>query len=280
MKMGMRLIALVLLMAMLAVDVSAAVTPSVENKGAPSIEENTIVVDGQEKSVAIIVYDDEGEIADGIEVPNIQVTPYADKETAGETVQQEMGAAYASIADAESLEEAAPVLEKVVEKLLELAEEAGVASQEELKVENLVVRDLFHVSLDEEAQRQAANGETVGLTFDLGISEDEVVIVMRYAARKDIPEGVEVPEGDGLLTRVLKVFTEDAPVAEAGEEAPGLWDRLWDAITGKSLENEKVWFAEDPENVTVNQDGTVSVRVTLINNDVGTVAFVTERVED
>ncbi len=236
--------------------------PSVENKGAPAAVETEVVLEsGETKAAAVIVYDDAEKAVDGIASGNITVTPYVDREETVETTRNELTQAYATVVEAQSLAQIAPSLETVLE-------------QENITADDLVVRDVFHVALDETAKKQAAEGETLGLIFDLGVEENAVVVVMRYVARQDVPEGVEVPPGDGFFVRVWSAVTN-----EDGDEQ-GFFDRLWSAITGESEKDEMVWYAVDAENVTVNGDGTVTVRLEPIDGDIGTLALATERVED
>lgn len=111
MKKAIQFISVLLIVAMLALPVSAAgFTPSVEQKGAPAAAEK-----------------------------DVTVTALVDLEKAPAEVKKVVEEAYKSIADAKSVVEAAPALE---EALKEVAPE--------VKASNLVVRDLFYVELDKE----------------------------------------------------------------------------------------------------------------------------------
>lgn len=111
MKKAMQFICVLLVVAMLAVPVSAAgFTASVEQKGAPAAVEK-----------------------------DVTVTALVDLEKAPAEVKKAVEAAHKSIADAKSVVEAVPELENV---LKEVAPTANAS--------NLVVRDLFYVALDKE----------------------------------------------------------------------------------------------------------------------------------
>ena len=111
MRKAIQFICVLLVVAMLAVPVSAAgFTASVEQKGAPAAAEK-----------------------------DVTVTALVDLEKAPAEVKKAVEAAHKSIVDAKSVVEAAPALKDV---LKEVAPNA--------KAENLVVRDLFYVELDKE----------------------------------------------------------------------------------------------------------------------------------
>lgn len=112
MKKAIRIVAILLLVSMLAVPANAAgFTPSVQQKGAP-----TVSVEGTAKDVA--------------------VTPVADLAKAAPEVKAAVEEAYKTIETAGSVVKAAPAL---VETLKTVAPT--------VKAENLVVRDLFHVDV-------------------------------------------------------------------------------------------------------------------------------------
>lgn len=149
MKKAIRIVALLLIVAMLAVPVSAAdFTPSVEQKGAPT----TTVEEGA------------GATTDGI-----VVVPYAEAEEAGAVIEEALVEAYESIAEA-SLAEAAPALAEVLTTL-----------GSDMTVEDLIVRDLFYVDTKLEA------GTKVVLKFDLKVEKDALVIAMLFVDGEWVP---------------------------------------------------------------------------------------------
>ena len=111
MKKAIQFICVLLVVAMLAIPVSAAgFTPSVEQKGAPAAAEK-----------------------------DVKVTALVDLAKAPAEVQKVVKEAQKSIADAKSVVKAAPA---VAEALKE--------TKSTVKAENLVVRDLFYVALDKD----------------------------------------------------------------------------------------------------------------------------------
>ncbi len=112
MKKAIQVLVCLLLVAALAIPASAAaMTPSVEQKGAP-----TVAVEGTAKEVT--------------------VTAVADVEEAPAEVKEAIEEAYKSIETAGSLEKAAPALTETLK-----------AMDSKVDVKDLVVRDLFHVDV-------------------------------------------------------------------------------------------------------------------------------------
>lgn len=111
MKKAIQFVCVLLVVAMLAVPVSAAgFTPSVEQKGAPTVQE-----------------------------AGVSVTSLADLSKAPAEVQKVVEEAAKVITDAKSLEEAVPTLADTLK-----------AMNTTVKASDLVVRDLFYVALDKE----------------------------------------------------------------------------------------------------------------------------------
>lgn len=167
MRKGMQLISILLIIAMLAIPAGAAsFTPSVEQKGAPTLSELT---DESGKSVAAIVTDAEGKEVMSVSSDSVTVTSVADIQEAPEEVQAAMEEAYKSISESKSLEVAAPALVDALEE-----------SESVLTVSDLVVRDLIHVAVDEDVAKAMEEGASITLKFDMGMEPDELLIVMVY----------------------------------------------------------------------------------------------------
>ncbi len=140
-------------------------TPSVTQKEAPTI---VPMKEADGKEVAAIIYDKDNNEIRGISADEITVTPLSEREKASETVKESLDKAYADIEGAKSLKDLCP---EVVTTL------SGIT--DEVKVEDLVVRDLFDVEIpeeDEELLQQAGNHLT--LKFDLGIEQDALLMAM------------------------------------------------------------------------------------------------------
>lgn len=128
----------VMALVMLAVPVCAAgFTPSVEQKGAPVAKER-----------------------------DVKVTALADLDTASEEVKQAVTQAYNSIVQAGSLGKAVPELENTLAQ-----------RKTPVKAENLVVRDLFHVS----TQTAMNEGDRRVITFQAeGLKKGDFLMVMVF----------------------------------------------------------------------------------------------------
>lgn len=167
MRKGIQLIVVLLVVTMLALPVSAAsFTPSVEQKGAPTIGTMT---NANNESVAAIVTDAEGNEVMSISSSSVMVTSVADIQDAPEEVQVVLEEAYKSIAESKNLEAAAPALAEALKE-----------TKSELTTSDLVVRDLIHVKLDEDVAQAIENGGNISLKFDLKMKSDELLIVMVY----------------------------------------------------------------------------------------------------
>lgn len=170
MKKAIQFICVLLIIASLALPASAAgFTPSVEQKGAPVPVEK-----------------------------DVQVTALVELDKAPAEVKKAVEEAQKSIVDAKSVAEAAPA---VVEALKTVAPN--------VKASDLVVRDLFYVSLDKELDE----GEEKTITFKAeGIKKDSVLIVMVFVDGEWVvidAENVKIIK-DG---RVKVTFDTVGPVA-------------------------------------------------------------------
>ncbi|MCI6956495.1 MAG: hypothetical protein SPI15_09645 [Candidatus Faecousia sp.] len=167
MKMISKLLAILLVIGLLAAPVCAeGFTPSVEQKGAPEL----VAAPDAPEGAAVAIKDADGNVVAGIPAEEIVMTSVADSEDAPEAVKEEMKAAYDSVANAASLAEVVPELDKALED-----RKAGV------KAEDLVVRDLVNVSVSEEAAKKLAEtGNNVTLSFKLGMKQDDFLMVMCF----------------------------------------------------------------------------------------------------
>lgn len=157
MRKAIRMICVLLAAIMLATSASAAgFTPSVEQKGAP--------VPNQK---------------------NVTVTALADLDNASEKVQKDVEKAHKVIVEAESVVKAVPALEALLKEMKaeNKADNKGSKKTDktnavaDIKVEDLVVRDLFHVELDKELKP----GNEKVVTFNTeGIQKGDFLLVMVF----------------------------------------------------------------------------------------------------
>ncbi len=178
MKKGIRILAAVLVVMTLAVSVYAEkFTPSVEQKGAPAI---AVFKDGNQNDVVAMIHDGAKKDVAGVPTGKLTVTPYADAKKAGPEVEKMLVAAYKQVAEAENLSGLSKELPAV---LAQVKEKLGL---KDLKVENLVVRDLFDISLDSELKEEyLKEGNTISVTFQLNMKPSEALLVLHnYEADK------------------------------------------------------------------------------------------------
>lgn len=171
MKKTIRVIALALCVVMLAVPVMAAenFTPSVTQKPAPETKPMT---DSKGNEVAGILKDAEGKEIEGVSAEEIAVTPVSEADTMSKEEQETMEKAYNEIAESKDLTQVAPKLEDALKEI-------NKDRKDEIKAEDLVVRDLVHVSMTPGLLEKVQNGATVSVKFDLKLQKGETLIVMQ-----------------------------------------------------------------------------------------------------
>ena len=178
MKKSIRILAAILVVAAMSVSVFAEnFTPSVEQKGAPDV---VVTKDSNQNDVVAIIHDGSDKEVYGVPAGKLIVTPYAQAKEASPEIEKMLTDAYQQIKQTKTLANLTAELNDAVAKL---KEEMGI---KELKVENLVVRDLVDVSLDSELKAQyLKDGNTISVTFDLGMKADEPLLVLHnYEADK------------------------------------------------------------------------------------------------
>lgn len=168
MKKAIRILAVVLAVFMLSTTVLADnFTPSVEQKESPDV---VITTDSKGEEVAAIITDSKGEEVVGVPVGEVIVTSVAGANKASEEIKEALQSAQEQIKEAAKIEDLIP---EQKEELTKAATDAG------LKVENLVVRDLIDVTLTGNYKDHlATEGNTITITFKLGIGADEFLKVL------------------------------------------------------------------------------------------------------
>lgn len=176
-------------------------TPSVEQKEAPSV---VTVKDEKGNEVAAIIKDKDGNEVVGVGNFQLTVTPASKSENAAPEVKEKMEKAHEQIKNAKDLTALSPDLESHLEKI----------SDKGVKAKDLVVRDLFDVSLTGDAAEELAkSGNSISITFQMKLKKDALLVVMHnYEGDKweVIPEDhiVRHPNGDVTVT-----FDSLSPVA-------------------------------------------------------------------
>lgn len=168
MKHIIRMVALVLVVCLLSVNAFAAekATPSVEQQGGPQVVAPKADAD---ETPAIVVETADGEIIESDDPEVLKVTPLDDSKNLKPEQKEQMEKAYTQISEAESLAEIAPELPEVLKEL-----------KIETPAEELVVRDLVHVSISEKLEKalEATEGNGLKVTFKMDLAEGETLIVL------------------------------------------------------------------------------------------------------
>lgn len=148
---------------------AAGTTASVERKEAPQV---VAVQDEAGQQVAGLIHDAEGKVVSGVSTGDLTVTPVSKADQASETISKALSQAYDQIQAANSLADLAPALEQVLPDY-----------DKDVKVADLVVRDLFDVSLSGDYLAEAGN--TITIRFDLKLNPNELLLVLHNYSGSD-----------------------------------------------------------------------------------------------
>ena len=191
----------IVLAALMTIPASAAgFTPSVEQKESPSI---STVTDASGNSVSAIIRD-----ADGNEVYG--VTPLSAAGQTNDAAGAMLASAYEQLQTANTL---ADIVPSIGDFLTSLGSEAAV--------EDLVVRDIFDVSVTgDAAEYLAEDGNGITLRFDLKLSPSALLIVLHNYSGSDweiIPEDRVVQNADGTVDVTFESLSPIAFVVDNQE---------------------------------------------------------------
>ena len=158
-----------------------------------------------------------------VKADSIVVTPVTDIKDAPAEVKEALEKADKQIKEVKDLKEMVP---DIVDVLKEVNKVKGT----DVKTEQLVVRDLFDVTLDEEAKAILAEGGEIALTFGVEVADDEILIVLHnYEGDKweTIPNDRVKVNADGTvevtftsLSPIAFVTADKAAAPEEDAEAP------------------------------------------------------------
>lgn len=178
--------ALVMCMIIAATTVAADVfVPSVTAKPAPDV-----VTGGQ---LEIEVVDKTDKTVATFEGSDVVVTPVADRNEANQDVKEALTNAYNTLS-ASNVQ-----LDKVMPALAE------IAAEKKVDVSELVIKDLFHVSVSEDVKQSlATDGNGLKLTFDAKITKNQFVAVMVLVDGEWVPVDFVV-NADGTITCTMHV---------------------------------------------------------------------------
>lgn len=139
--------------------------PSVEQKGAPTVQE---VPDKQEELAAAIIHDEEKEEIISVPESHLIITPISEADEAPAEIRDPLKAAYVQITQVEALSELVP---EIISALKE--------HHEEVTEEDVVVRDVFDVTVvgDYEEHLEVV-GHLITVRFELGLAPDALLLVL------------------------------------------------------------------------------------------------------
>lgn len=172
---------------------AADFTPSVGDKPAPDIED---IVDGGGKNALGTIRDSNGKIIDYLYEECLVITPVSEAETSKKIPQ-----------DAKDL--LLDIYDKLTKGEMKIPYEKYDSS---MNSGNMVIRDLFDASLlcKDHPELLAQPGNTLELTFNLGVAAGVEVVTMVYVNGEWNPVVSTVNNGDGTVTCV---FEEICPIS-------------------------------------------------------------------
>lgn len=170
MKKALSLILAMMLTATMATSaVAANFTPSVTGKDAPDVVTTTVISKGGKKTSYIgQIVDKDGKVVKKVEKSKITITPVSQSKKATKEIKKILDQAYKQIKEAKTLKDLAPDIEKHLKSI-----------SKNLKVTDMVVRDLFNVSIDKNTEKLLTEGVSVQLTFKLGVKAKDKIVCMR-----------------------------------------------------------------------------------------------------
>jgi len=207
-KISVTLVAIAMVAAMAVPAFAADFTSSVTGKSAP---ETVTTTNSSGETVAAIIYDANGKEVASIPVGSLTVTPVSEVKTANASVSKQLTAAYEQL-QTTSLDSIAPALTDAVKTY-----------SPQMTVEDLVVRDLFDVSLDNSAKEQLAkNGNAIKIQFALNLPSDALLLVLHNTegtAWELIADNKVVRNSDGSVTVEFDSLSPIAFLTDGGSLA-------------------------------------------------------------
>lgn len=230
------LIALILVFSFSISAFAANFTPSVVNKDSPIVIKPGTSVQGLD--LGAIIVDKNGDLVEPVEFAHLIITGVADADNSSEipdAARIALKAAYAELSKKDiKLSELVSGLDEIVKK--DLGSDKGA--------NNLVIRDLFDVSLVNSKDKTALNveGNKLVVTFDIGIKANKAIYAIQF--NTEISKWEIVPmvrnNNDGTVTCE---FSQCGPVAflvESTPKTPTTGDNsvslyIWIGLAGVSL---------------------------------------------
>lgn len=193
----------VLLVAAMAPAFAANFTPSVSGKPAP----DTVPVPGDNGEEYDAIIGNGGNLVSGVIPGGLIVTPVSKRDEApNQDISDSLNEAYEQIKNSDSPADLpAGNGGTVGDKIDEVLSDMG----SDLKADDLVVRDLFDVSMTDEYENQLTDGNYVEITFDLGLDPDQELIVLQSSDKETWevldPSNVVINEDGSVTVRLYKL---------------------------------------------------------------------------
>ena len=222
MKKIVAILAVIALVAALTVPALAVeFTPSAETKAAPEVVQQT---DESGNSVDVIVYNEDGTVAEDTGEYTVVITSASNPSAApSEEIAEQLADAKEQVQDADTVAE----LTSGMNVALQMAKAASAdAADKEVNMDDLVVRDLFDVTIMKGGEIVEDIGATT-FTVKTNLKEDEMYFVLHNYA-DDEWEVVEdtslAANGDLTITLTsrspIAIVTPGTVAAAAGDGAP------------------------------------------------------------
>ncbi len=180
-------------------------TPSVQGKEAPSV---VVTKDENGKEVYAKIVNKNGEVVNLVGKIGMTVTPVSKVNEASEKISDALGNAYEQVKAATSLTDLVPQISEFLSK-----------TSENIKAEDMVVRDLFDVDIDDATRELLKDGSSIEIAFDLGVSADEFVVCLHNIGGDQwevIDANKVINNGDGTVS---VQFTSLSPIAFAVQKS-------------------------------------------------------------
>lgn len=211
MKKLVTLLLAVMLMATIVVPAYAVdFLPSVVAKPAPEV----IPMPGDDGGeYAAIIRDEDGNMVIGVPFGDLIITPYSQAATAAPVIREMLESSYAQLKAANSLSELSDQLDDVVHELYE-----------DISVDDLVVRDLFDISVTGTYQEYLdVEGNTIWIRFDLLANSDELIAVLHNiegTTWETLPNNHVIRNDDQTVDLVYDSLSPSAFLFDGGELPP------------------------------------------------------------
>lgn len=206
--------------------------PSVVAKPAPEV----IPLPGDDGGeYAAIIRDEDGNMVIGVPFGDLIITPYSEAESAAPYIREMLVSSYSQLQAVESVSELSDDLDDVVHELYE-----------DISVDDLVVRDLFDISVTGTYQEYLdVEGNSIWICFDLLADSDELIAVLHNiegTTWETLSNSRVIRNDDQTVTLVYESLSPSAFLFDAGQLPPGGTDDPISPPTGDSEFGAMEWF--------------------------------------